>query len=105
MKKWKMAFWICLTMLLLMTAFSFYYILDQSVTLTYMQAGYKDTEDDLDNISKIINETDLSKTQIKSKLTGHHLFRHMEFEKDTVSLEKVMLIFKDDKLFKITKEW
>lgn len=92
-------------MLLLVTTFSFYYFLDQSVTLTYMQVGYKDTEDDLDNISKIINETDLSKTQIKNKLTGHHLFRNMEFEKDTVSLEKVTLIFKDDKLFKITKEW
>jgi len=100
-----MAFWTCLTMLLLVTTFSFYYILDQGVTLTYMQAGYKDTENDLDNISKIINETDLSKTQIKNKLTEHHLFSYMEFEKDTVSLEKVTLIFKDDKLFKITKEW
>ena len=105
MNKWKIAFWVCLTLLLLVTAFSTYCIIDQGVTLTYMKEGYTDTENDLDNISKIINETDFSKNQIKTALKQHHLFEYMEFDKDTVSLDRVTLIFKNDKLFKVIKQW
>jgi hypothetical protein len=105
MNKWKIAFWICLTLLLLVTAFSTYSVIDQGVTLTYLKEGYTDTENDLDNISKIINETDLSKNQIKTALKQHHLFELMEFDKDTVSLDRVTLIFRDDKLFKVVKQW
>ena len=105
MNKWKIAFWVCLTTLLLATAFGVYCIIDQGVTLTYMKDGYTDTENDLENISKIISETDQSKSQIKKALTDHHLFEYMNFDKDTVSLDRVSLIFKDDKLFKVTKQW
>lgn len=105
MNKWKIAFWVCLTTLLLVTVFGVYSIIDQGVTLTYMQEGYTDTENDRDNISKIINETDLSKTQIKKALIQHHLFEYMDFAKDTVSLDRVSIIFKDDKLFKVIKQW
>ena len=105
MNKWKIAFWVCLTLLLLVTAFSTYSIVDQGVTLTHMKEGYTDTENDLDNISKIINETDFSKNQIKTALKQHYLFEYMEFDKDTVSLDRVELIFKDEKLFKVLKQW
>ena len=105
MNKWKIAFWVCFTTLLLTTAFGMYCILDQGVTLTYIKDGYSDTENDLDNLTKIINETDLTKTQVKKALTHHHLFKYMDFNKDTLSLERVSLIFKDDKLFKVTKQW
>jgi hypothetical protein len=104
MNKWKIAFWFCLTTLFLVTAFGIYCVIDQGITLTYMKDGYEDTENDLDNISKIINETDLTKLQIKKTLRPHHLYEYMDFNKDTVSLDRVSLIFKDDKLFKITKE-
>jgi hypothetical protein len=105
MKKWKIAFGICLTMLLLVTGFSIYYIVDQGVTLTYIREGYKDTENDLNNLSRIINETDLSKTEIKKVLAKHQLFETMDFDKDTVSLDRVMLIFKDAKCIKIINQW
>ncbi len=104
MNKWKIAFWICFTTLFIVTAFSAYIILDQSVTLTYMSDEFTDTENDLDNISKFINDTDLSKSQIKKSLTSHHLFEYMNVYNDTVSLDRVSLIFKDNKLKKVTKQ-
>ena len=105
MNKWKIAFWVCFTTLFLVTAFGVYCIIDQGVTLSYMKDGYTDTENDLENITKIINETDQSKSQVKKALADHHLFEFMNFDKDTVSLDRVSLIFKDDKLFKVTKQW
>ena len=47
MNKWKIAFWCCLTLLVSVTVFSVYSIIDQGVTLTYQKEGYTDTENDL----------------------------------------------------------
>ena len=105
MNKWKIAFWVCLTVLLLVTAFSVYSIIDQAVTLTYQKEGYTDTENDLDNLIEIINKTDLTKTQIEKELKDHRLYEYMNFKKDTISLDRVTLIFQSDKLFKVTKQW
>ena len=105
MNKWKIAFWVCLTVMLLVTAFSVYSIIDQAVTLTYQKEGYTDTENDLDNLIEIINKTDLTKTQIEKELKDHRLYEYMNFKKDTMSLDRVTLIFQSDKLFKVTKQW
>jgi hypothetical protein len=56
MNKWKVAFWVCFTTLILVLALGLYSIIDQGVTLTYMKDGYKDTENDLAILTKIINE-------------------------------------------------
>ena len=74
MNKWKTAFWVCLTVLLIVTAYSVYSIVDQAVTLTYQKEGYADTENDLENLIEIINKTDLTKTQIEKDL----LYRNFE---------------------------
>jgi hypothetical protein len=105
MNKWKIAFWVCLTVLILVTAFGVYSIIDQAVTLTYQKEGYTDTENDLDNLIEIINKTDLTKTQIQKELKDHRLYEYMDFKTDTISLDRVSIIFKDDKLFKVTKQW
>lgn len=105
MKKWKIAFWICLTVLLLVTAFSVYSIIDQAVTLTYQKEGYTDTENDLDNLIEIINKTDLTKAQIQKELKDHKLYEYMDFKKDTISLDRVLLIFDNNKLKSVTKQW
>jgi len=62
MNKWKIAFWVCLTVLLVVTAFGVYSIVDQAVTLTYQKEGYADTENYLENLIEIIKKTDLYKT-------------------------------------------
>ncbi|MEY4876036.1 MAG: hypothetical protein RL708_1185 [Bacteroidota bacterium] len=104
MNKWKIAFWICITMLFLIAGIGIYSIIDQAVTITYMRDGYNKTENDLDNLTKIINETDFSKSQIKNVLQKDILFDAMNFDKDTVWLNDVALTFKNNKLNKIVKQ-
>lgn len=104
MNKWKIAFWICLTVLLLVTAFSVYSIIDQAVTLTYQKDSYTDTENDLENLIEIINKTDLTKTQIENELRDHRLYEYMDFKRDTVSLDRISLIFDNSKLKSVTKQ-
>ncbi len=105
MNKWKIAFWCCLTLLFAVTVFSVYSIIDQGVTLTYQKEGYTDTENDLDQLIEIINKTDLTKKQIQNELKDHRLFEYMDFKSDTVSLDRVILIFENEKLKNVTKQW
>jgi hypothetical protein len=105
MNKWKIAFWICLTILVVVTIFSLYSIIDLGVTLTYQKEGYTDTENDLDQLIEIINKTDLTKEQIQRELKDHRFFEYMDFKSDTVALDRVLLIFENDKLKNVTKQW
>src|SRR5690554_4312849 len=105
MNKWKIAFWLCLTVLIFVTAFGVYSIIDQAVTLTYQKEGYTDTENDHDNLIEIINKTDLTKTKIQKELKNHRLYEYMDFKKDTISLDRVLLIFDNNKLKSVTKQW
>jgi len=105
MNKWKIAFWVCFTVLLIVIAYGVYSIVDQAVTLTYQKEGYADTENDLENLIEIINKTDLSKTQIENELKDHRLYEYMNFKKDTISLYRISLIFDNNKLKYVTKQW
>jgi len=105
MNKWKIAFWCCLTLLVAVTLFSAYSIIDQGVTLTYQKEGYTDTENDLNQLIEIIKETDLTKSQIENELKNHRLYEYMDFNSDTISLDRVLLIFENDKLKNVTKQW
>ena len=103
--KWKVAFWICFILLLTVSAFGVYSIIDQGVTITYMKDGYTSTENDLNTLIQIVNSKDLSKKEIKENFTGHRFYDIMEFDKDTVVFERVELIFRNDTLQQIIKQW
>lgn len=105
MNKWKVAFWSCLTVLVVVTMFSMYSIVDQGVTLTYQEEGYRDTENDLDKLIEIINKTNLTKKQIETELKDRNVFEFMDFKTDTISLNRVLLIFDNDKLKSVMKQW
>lgn len=105
MNKWKIGFWICLVLLVTVTATGLYGIIDQGVTLTYIRDGYSDTESDLKTLVTIINDTDFTKEQIKEKLKTHDLYEFMDFNKDEVHIERLTLIFKDNRLNRIEKVW
>jgi hypothetical protein len=105
MNKWKIAFWCCLTLLVTVTVFSAYSFIDQAYTLTYHKVSYQDTEKDLDQLMEIINKTDLSKKQIETELKDRNDFEFMNFKTDTISLNRVLLIFDNDKLKSVTKQW
>ena len=74
MNKWKIAFWCCLTVLVLVAVFLIYSLIDQGVTQTYQKEGYAATENDLDQLIEIINKTDLTKIQIENELKKNKLY-------------------------------
>ena len=105
MNKWKIAFWICLVLLLLTGGIGFFNVIDQAVTITYMRDGYSDTESDLESLIDIINKTELDKDEIKEILKQHDFYEYMDFSKDSVSLKRSMLFFKGNKLEKVKMDW
>jgi len=105
MSAWKIAFWSCLMILIFVIGFSAYLIIDQGVTLTYQKEGYIATENDLDEIIGIINGTDLTKENIRWKLAKHNLYEYMDFDTDAIRLYRVSLIFDNDKLKEVQKQW
>jgi hypothetical protein len=105
MNRWKIAFWSCLTVLFLVIGFAVYAIIDQAVTLTYQKDGYTATENDLNQMIEIINKTDLTKKQIENELKDHRFYEYMDFNSDTISLDRVEFIFDNNKLKSITKQW
>ncbi len=100
-----MGFWVCLILLVGVTVFGLYCIVDQGVSLTYMREGYEDTENDLNTLIEIINDTDMTKAQVEKKLKTHRLYEFMDFSKNEISIERVTLIFKDERLISIEKQW
>ncbi len=70
--KWKIAFWICLLLLVVTGAIGFYSFVDQAVLLTYMKEGYSDTEADLETLIQIIEQSDQSKQKIKVVLNPNN---------------------------------
>jgi hypothetical protein len=104
MNKWKIAFWICLTLLIGGTLFGLFSIVDQGVTLTYLRESCDDTEKDLNTLVELINETNLSKGQIEEKLKTHYLFEFMDFRQDKIQIHRLTLIFKNDKLVRLEKQ-
>ena len=87
MNYWKVVFWVatigCLSFILI----GFCCFIDQAITITYMQEGYSCTENDLNTITVLINETDLSKTEIITKLQEYKPSDYFYLEGDTIELE------------------
>lgn len=48
----------------------------------------------------VINDTDLSKSEIKKEFNDHSLVEYVDFDSDTISLYRLLLIFEDNKLKK-----
>jgi len=103
--KWRLAFWISILTLLVVTAIGLYSIIDQGVTITYLRDGYTNTENDLNSMIELINETNLTKSEIETKLKTHRFIEFMDLKKDTIPLERVNLIFENDTLRRIEKQW
>lgn len=81
-----------------------YVLIDQSVSIMYLKAGYEGTENDLQTLTELINETDLSKSEIEKKLKEHRLIEFMDFKSDTIRLEQIQLIFNYGQLERIENQ-
>ncbi len=103
--KWRLAFWISTLILLTVTLIGLYLIIDQGITNAYKSDEYTSTENDLNSLIKIINETNLTKSEIETKMRIHKFYEFMDFNQDTVTLQRISLIFESDTLIKIEKQW
>lgn len=70
-----------------------------------MKDGYTSTEEDLETLINVINDTDLSRTQVETALANYSLFDILDLDTDTVSLRRVNLIFDQDRLTRVVKQW
>lgn len=105
MNGWKIAFGCCLALLLAVGATAGYVILDQGVTLTHQREGYVATERDLDCLLELFNNGVRTRGRLEESLRDHRLRRWMDFGRDTITLERVVLILDRDTLRRIEKQW
>lgn len=103
--KWKVAFWVCLFLLISVVIFGLYSIIDQGVTISYMQESYTDTEADLETLIELVGKTDQTRYEVEQALKDHRLYEYMDFNSDTIGLERLNLIFENDKLKSAEKQW
>lgn len=101
MNKWKISFWVSITLLVIVSIYCFFITVDKSVTIAFMKIGYAQTENDLTIISNIYNETDLSKNQIQKEIQKDSMYKSLDFINDTLELQKINLIFEKERLIKI----
>lgn len=96
--RWKAAFWICLASGALLFLWKSYAVIDQGVTIAYMEESYADTDADLRTVAEIVNRACRSKAEVERLLSRHRLYEYMDFETDTIGLERMVLIFENDTL-------
>ena len=86
--RWRIAFGIYLASTALLFLWKSYVVIDQGVTI----------DADLRTVAEIINRACRSKTEVERLLSRHRLYGYMDFETDTIGLEKMVLIFENDTL-------
>ena len=92
--RWRIAFWIYLASTALLFLWKSYVVIDQGVTIAYLEESYADTDADLRTVAEIINRACRSKAEVERLLSRHRLYGYMDFETDTIGLEKMVLIFR-----------
>ena len=90
--RWRIAFGIYLASTALLFLWKSYVVIDQGVTIACLEESYADTD------AEIINRACRSKTEVERLLSRHRLYGYMDFETDTIGLEKMVLIFENDTL-------
>jgi hypothetical protein len=98
MNKWKIALWICFTVLLFVSTAAVYSIADHGISLSYLKVNYSRTRSDLDQLRRIINQGDLSKPAVQQLLLTDGVV--FEPESDSIKLNENTIIFKDNRLIK-----
>ena len=93
--RWRSAFGIYLASTALLFLWKSYVVIDQGVTIAYLKESYADTDADLRTVAEIINRACRSKAEVERLLSRHRLYGYMDFETDTIGLEKMVLILEN----------
>ena len=88
--RWRIAFGIYLASTALLFLWKSYVVIDQGVTIACLEESYA--------VAEIINRACRSKAEVERLLSRHRLYGYMDFETDTIGLEKMVLIFENDTL-------
>ncbi|GHT17164.1 hypothetical protein FACS189429_0660 [Bacteroidia bacterium] len=101
--KWKVAFWwyfaVSIVLLLFVVGYSAYTVINEAYTIAYNSDGWAWDREDKDNLAIIVNNTDYSKNQIIKELG----IKEQMIENDTIFLNTLKLVFKNDTLIEIIK--
>lgn len=103
----KYVFIISLTYILLFTGciYLFFDNFDKGVTIDYMGDGYADTKEDLVTICGIVNHTDLTKNNVITYLKDSTNQDTYEKPTNTISINRVDLVFDQNSLSQINMRW
>ena len=103
---WKLAFWSCLFLLVLLAGFSFYSILDQGVTLTHLRDDYSKKEKELETLTEMLDSAPIRKQQVVDVLEEHLGYEIPDAGSDTIGLSNLtyIFIFKNDTLLRLIKK-
>lgn len=95
---WKIAFWLYFTI----SIFFIIYLLGKNssneVDLAFTKMDKILIENDVKMISEIVNNTDLSKTEILNKISKDKLYKIEKTENNKIEFGRVILTFENEKL-------
>ncbi len=91
MKKWKISFFVCLLLLLIIIVFSAFSIVDQAISISYMREGYAETENDLKGPVKTLNSRNRTKTEIEKLLSADSSYMLKSVGRDSIFLNRAIV--------------
>ena len=99
--KWKVGFWIYFAFSIILILYFFAKNNSNEVALAFTKMDKLLIEQDIKMISEIINNTDLSKTEILDEITKGKLYKIEKTENNQIEFGRVILTFENEKLEKI----
>ncbi|WP_101688427.1 hypothetical protein [Dysgonomonas massiliensis] len=106
MKNWKIAFWICLTISITITALLVFIILFQvkrNIEASYTNDQIVFLKKELNIVTDIFKGTDLSKHRIDSLTKEYDEYKFFKYYPDSISLYSISIKFENDTLKHIRK--
>lgn len=96
--KWKIAFWLYFAISIVLIIYLFAKNSSNAVNLAFTKMDKILIENDIKMISEIVNNTDLSKTEILNEITKDKLYKIEKIENNKIEFGRVILKFENEKL-------
>lgn len=95
---WKIAFWLYFTISIVFIIYLLGKNSSNEVDLAFTKMDKILIENDVKMISEIVNNTDLSKTEILNKISKDKLYKIEKTENNKIEFGRVILTFENEKL-------
>lgn len=95
---WKIVFWLYFTISIVFIIYIFGKNSSNEVDLAFTKMDKILIENDVKMISEIVNNTDLSKTEILNKISKDKLYKIEKTENNKIEFGRVILTFENEKL-------